>query len=141
MICQANIHELPAWVELLAARWPNAHGNVSFVAPSTDLVPRTHALIPRYAEVLPFLAEAVALAAERGVDVGGFESMCGVPLCLVRRTLDLCFALSKIPPGLDAGEFVKPSPCADCTLASRCYGLRRGHEKLHGHAELRPVRA
>ncbi|HEY8429274.1 MAG TPA: radical SAM protein [Sandaracinaceae bacterium] len=141
VICQANAHELPAWVDLLASRWPRAHGTVSFVAPSTDLVPRDRALVPRYGEVLPVLAEAVARAKERGVPLGGFESMCGIPLCLVPRELDEYFALSEIPPGFDAGEFVKAAACAECDLASRCYGVRRGYVELHGDEELRPVRA
>ncbi|AKF03230.1 radical SAM protein [Sandaracinus amylolyticus] len=139
VICQANLHELPAWVALIADRWPRVFANVSFVAPSTDVVPREHALVPRYADVLPVLADAVALAESRGVEIGGFESMCGVPLCLVPRSLDRYFELSEVPPGFDAGEFVKTDTCARCSLASRCYGIRRGYVELHGASELRPV--
>ncbi|UJR84367.1 radical SAM protein [Sandaracinus amylolyticus] len=139
VICQANLHELPAWVALIADRWPRAFANVSFVAPSTDVVPREHALVPRYAEAMPVLAEAVALAQARGVEIGGFESMCGVPLCLVPRSLDRYFELSEVPPGFDAGEFVKTDACARCALASRCFGIRRGYVELHGEHELRPV--
>jgi len=139
VICQANLHELPAWVALLAERWPRAHATVSFVAPSTDVVPRERSLVPRYTDVLPVLAEAVAQAAARGVELGGFESMCGVPLCLVPSSLDRFFALSEIPSGFDAGEFVKSGPCSACSLASRCYGIRRGYVELHGDGELRPL--
>lgn len=141
VICQANMHELPAWVELLAQRWPGAFANVSFVAPSTDVVPRERSLVPRYTDVLPVLAEAVALADDLGVPIGGFESMCGIPLCLVPRRLERYFDLPDIPPGFDQGEFTKPSACSACTLASRCYGIRRGYVALHGHDELRPVPA
>lgn len=139
VICQANLHELPAWVELLAERWPRAQAIVSFVAASTDVVPREHALVPRYADVLPRLAEAVARASALGVELRGFESMCGVPLCLVPGELEPYFALSEIPPGFDAGEFVKSGPCSGCALASRCYGIRRGYVELHGDGELRPL--
>ena len=139
VICQANLHELPAWVALLAARWPRVFANVSFVAPSTDVVPREHALVPRYTEVLPALAEAVALAEAHGLTLGGFESMCGVPLCLVPRALDRSFALGELESGLDAGEFVKPAACGRCALSTRCHGVRRGYVDLHGTGELAPV--
>ena len=139
VICQANQHELCDWIALLADRWPRALANLSFVAPSTDVVPREHALVPRYTEVLPRLAEALALAAARGLQIGGFESMCGIPLCLVPRSLERFAALPELAAGLDAGEFVKPAACARCGLASRCHGLRRGYAALHGDVELRPV--
>lgn len=139
VLCQANLHELPAWVELLAERWPGAFANVSFVAPSTDVVPRDKALIPRYSDVLPVVAEAVSVARARGVEIGGFESMCGLPLCLVPTSLERYFALSTLPEGVDEGEFERPPPCARCALSTRCFGLRRGYLELHGDAELRPV--
>ncbi|MDQ3033762.1 MAG: radical SAM protein, partial [Myxococcota bacterium] len=141
VICQANAHELSAWVALLADRWPTAFANVSFVAPSTDVVPREHALIPRYGDVLPALADAVALAESRGIEIGGFESMCGIPLCLVPRSLDRYFALSTIEPGFDAGEFMRAEACSRCALSSRCYGVRRGYVELHGDGEMRAVPA
>lgn len=141
VICRANLHELPAWARLVADRWPRAFANVSFVAPSTDVVPRDPALVPRYADALPALAEAVAIAEARGVTIGGFESMCGIPLCLVPRSLDRYFALSAVPEGFDEGELVKPEPCGSCALASRCWGLRRGYAEMYGHDELRPVSA
>lgn len=141
VICQANLHELRAWVALLADRWPRAFANISFVAPSTDVVPREHALVPRYEEVLPALAEAVALAEARGLEIGGFESMCGIPLCLVPQSLSRFFELSDVPLGFDAGEFIKTSACGRCSLASRCFGIRRGYVALHGESELRPIEA
>ncbi len=141
VICQANLHELPDWVALLAARWPRAFANISFVAPSTDVVPREHALVPRYTEVMPRLAEALALAARLGLEIGGFESMCGIPLCLVPNRAGRFAALPELVPGFDAGEFVKPAACSRCSLASRCHGIRRGYVELHGDAELRPVPA
>lgn len=139
VLCQSNLHELKAWVTLLADRWPAAFANVSFVAPSTDVVPRDHALVPRYEEVLPILAEAVELGELRGLEIGGFESMCGIPLCLVPHSLSRFFALSDLPPGFDAGEFIKTSACAECSLASRCFGIRRGYVALHGERELKPI--
>lgn len=139
VLCRTNVHELRSWVLLVASRWPTAFANISFVAPSTDVVPREHALVPRYEEVLPALAEAVALAHSRGLELGGFESMCGIPLCLVPHSLSRFFELSEVPPGFDAGEFIKTSACGRCSLASRCFGIRRGYVALHGESELRPV--
>lgn len=139
VICQANLHELPAWTRLVASRWPKAFANVSFVAPSTDVVPRDASMVPRYADVVPLLTEAVAIAEAAGLTIGGFESMCGIPLCLVPRSLDRYFDLGTVPPGFDAGEFVKTDVCQRCSLASRCFGIRRGYRELYGESELRPV--
>jgi hypothetical protein len=139
VICQANVHELPAWTRLVAARWPKAFANVSFVAASTDVVPRDVSMVPRYADVVPHLSEAVAIAEASGLAIGGFESMCGIPLCLVPRSLDRFFALGAVPDGFDAGEFVKTETCQGCALRDRCFGLRRGYRELHGDAELRAI--
>ena len=136
VICQANVHELAAWVALLADRWPTVFANISFVAPSTDVVPRETSLVPRYGEVLPVLAQAVALAESRGLEIGGFESMCGIPLCLVPRTLGRYLDLPQIQAGFDRDEFVKASVCEGCELATRCYGVRRGYVELYGDGEL-----
>ncbi|MBX3248100.1 MAG: radical SAM protein [Myxococcales bacterium] len=139
VISQTNAQELPAWVALLADRWPGVYATLSFVAPSTDVVPRDRSLVPSYGEVLPLLAQAVALAESRGLPLGGFESMCGIPLCLVPRPLAAYFQLSEVAE--DGGEFVKTEACKGCALESRCYGLRQGYLELHGDAELRPVLA
>ncbi len=139
VLCETNYTELPAFVRLLAARWPKAMANVSFVAPSTDVVPRDREFIPRYADVLPFLEEAISEAARLGVRIGGFESMCGIPLCLVPASLEPFFDKSAIVEGFDQGEFVKTDACRACELSTRCFGLRRGYLELHGEHELRPV--
>jgi MoaA/NifB/PqqE/SkfB family radical SAM enzyme len=136
VLCGVNHHEAPDFVELVAARWPRALVNFSFVAPSSDLVPRTTELIPRYADVLPSLAVAMERAKAKGLRVVGLESMCGLPLCLVPGSVkDL--ALTEIPPGEGEGEFVKGEECRACGLESRCYGLRRGYAAMYGDGELR----
>jgi MoaA/NifB/PqqE/SkfB family radical SAM enzyme len=137
VICGSNFAELPAYVRLVAARWPRALVNVSFVAASTDVVPRDREMIPRYADALPALEEALAEAARLGVEVVGFESMCGLPLCLVPAPLASWAALP--PAGADGGEFVQAEPCRSCALWGRCWGVRRGYLELHGAGELRPV--
>ena len=139
VFCELNRQAFPDVVRLVAERWPAAELAVSFVAPSTDLVPRERWLIPRYTEVLPSLVEGVRIARQRGVSLTGFESMCGIPLCLVPAELDQHLGLAEVPPGLDGGEFVKPDPCDACALSVRCWGLRRGYAELHGAGELRPV--
>lgn len=139
VIHRSNVDELEAFVELVSSRWPHAAITISFVASSTDLVPRTPELVPRYAEVMPTLGRALALAGARGVEVGGFDSMCGIPLCLVPGELAPFHALAELAAGADGGEFVKPDACRRCVLESRCFGLRRGYAELHGITELRPV--
>ena len=139
VICERNVHQLVSMVELIAKRWPRAMCNVSFVAPSSDVVPRDRAFIPRYADALPHIAQAVEIAARLGVKIGGFESMCGIPLCLVPASLEKYFSLDEVPPGFDRGEFVKTDVCRNCALENRCYGLRSGYRALHGDSELRAV--
>jgi MoaA/NifB/PqqE/SkfB family radical SAM enzyme len=139
VICKTNAPDLPAFVRLCAERWPRAFLNVSFVAPSTDVVPREEEFIPRYSEVLPYIEEALSEASRLGMEMGGFESMCGIPLCLVPASIDGYFKLAEIPPGFDRGEFVKTDACRSCALEAGCYGLRRGYMELHGAGELRAV--
>ena len=114
---------------------------VSFVGPSTDLVPHTQELIPRYSEVMPTIAAALERGAALGIDVSGFESMCGIPLCLVPTGLSRFLDLATIPEGFDGGEFVQTEACQGCALTGRCFGLRRRYAALYGTDELRRVDA
>ncbi len=141
VICRTNAAELPAVVDLVAERWPGASLTVSFVAHSTDVVPRDRNLLPRYSDVVPFVAQALARAAARGVTVVGFESMCGLPLCLVPGPPDEHLALPKLDPAAADEELEKPPVCDGCALSTRCFGVRRGYLELHGDDELRPVPA
>ena len=138
VFCQKNYRDFPDYVRMVAGRWPRARLTVSFVAASTDVVPRTPELVPRYSDVLPSMAEGIRLGNELGVVIGGFESMCGMPLCLVPEVLEEYLGLAEVPEGIDRGEFVKPEPCASCGLSNRCYGLRSGYAALYGADELRP---
>jgi molybdenum cofactor biosynthesis enzyme MoaA len=137
VICERNWRKFPGYVDFVADRWPRASIVVSFVGPSTELVPRDRDLIPRYCDVLPQLAEAVRRAGARGVKLHGFESMCGVPLCLVPRDLSDYFQLAQVND--EPGEFLKTETCHACALESRCWGLRRGYAELYGTGELRAV--
>jgi hypothetical protein len=147
VFCEANKRQFVSLVELAARRWPVASPSgagtnrlsivVSFVGPSTELVPRDRALIPRYAEVLPELAAGTRRARELGVTLHGFESMCGVPLCLVPDDLAAYFQLAEVAD--EPGEFMKTEVCHACALESRCWGLRKGYAELYGTGELRAV--
>ncbi len=137
--CRSNFHELPDYVETVAERWPRASICVSFVGPSTDLVPHNEELIPRYSEVMPTVAAAIERGVALGIDVSGFESMCGIPLCLVPSRLARFLDLATIPEGFDRGEFVKAEACQGCALEERCFGLRRRYAALYGTDELRRI--
>ena len=137
VVCQANLAEFPDFVRLVAARWPAATVNFSFVAASTDLVPKEKSLIPKYADVMPRLTEGLAEASRLGLVVTGFDTMCGMPLCLVPPPFDReALLLAAIPDGFEAGEFVKSPACDGCRYRQRCYGVRRGYADLHGTDEL-----
>lgn len=137
VFCGINRADFPTYIEMVAARWPGAPVTVSHVAPSTDVVPHDASLIPRYTDVMPSLAEGIRRAKRLGVELTGFESMCGVPLCQVPDDVSAFFRLAEAPP--DGGEFVKADACRACALDRRCFGVRRGYAELHGTSELRPV--
>jgi MoaA/NifB/PqqE/SkfB family radical SAM enzyme len=137
VFCEANRSDFPAYIEMVARRWPGAPVTVSHVAASTDVVPHEASLIPRYTDVMPFLAEGIRRARLLRVELTGFESMCGVPLCQVPDDVSPFFELAEAPP--DGGEFVKAEACGRCALDRRCFGVRRGYAELHGLSELRPI--
>jgi hypothetical protein len=112
---------------------------VSIASAFTDLVPRTPELIPKYSDVLPILEEGLQLATQANVNVVGFESMCGMPLCLAPVDKRAQLALAEIPEGHDGGEFVRTDACRRCDLSTRCFGLRRSYAELHGTSEPRPI--
>lgn len=138
VITRRNAGELAPFVRLIAARWPRASANISFVAASSDVVPQDRDLVPRYADVVPHLADAVAEAHRLGVDLRGFESMCGIPLCLVPESARPA-VVARVPDGYDRGEFHYGAACEGCALRGRCYGLRRSYLALYGDGELRAV--
>jgi molybdenum cofactor biosynthesis enzyme MoaA len=144
VLCEANQHEFADFIRLVAARWPKALANYSFVTPSTDLVPKDKRLIPKFSAMLPFLSDGLRVAEDLGVRVVGFESMCGIPLCLVPESFDRAqMVLPPIPEGTGEGEyvkFVKSAECAVCIYNDRCYGLREGYAELHGTDELHAIR-
>jgi MoaA/NifB/PqqE/SkfB family radical SAM enzyme len=139
VFCQANRTDFPRFVELVASRWPRAGIVFSFVGSHTDVVPRTTALIPRFTDILPSLLSGLARARAAGLRVEGFDSMCGLPLCLVPETERAAF--SDIPVAADGGggEFVKGEVCSRCDESHRCYGIRSGYAELYGTGELRPL--
>ncbi|HRI63149.1 MAG TPA: radical SAM protein [Polyangium sp.] len=139
VFCEPNKNEFPDFVRLVATRWPKAEINVSIASAFTDLVPRTSELIPRYSDVLPALEQGLALAREANLTVLGFESMCGMPLCLAPVDKRTQLELAEIPAGHDGGEFVRTEACNHCDLATRCFGLRRSYAELHGTTEPRAV--
>jgi len=139
VLCRPNAAQFPAFMQRVAQRWPDAGVTVSFVGMSTDLVPRTRDLVPRYSDVLPALADGLTIARAHNIDVNGFDSMCGIPLCLVPGGPEAFRRLAPPPDGYDGGEFVHPPPCASCSLRPQCFGLRQEYARLYGWDELRPV--
>jgi MoaA/NifB/PqqE/SkfB family radical SAM enzyme len=137
VLCRDNVHDLPAWVRLLASRWPRARASVSFVAPSTDLVPR--ALVPRYTDAMPALREALDVANVAGIAVTSLDSMCGMPLCLLPEDVLAALPAADVADYHGDGEFVRGPACASCALSRRCFGVRRSYAAVHGTDELRSV--
>lgn len=139
VFCQENRDDFPAVVDLVAARWPTAGIVFSFVGSHTDVVPRSTALIPRFSDVMPSLVAGLARARAAGLAVSGFDSMCGMPLCLVPDAERTAFSAGAVPEGAGEGEFVKAETCAGCAETHRCFGVRRGYAELYGTGELQPI--
>jgi MoaA/NifB/PqqE/SkfB family radical SAM enzyme len=140
VMCERNYRNLPDYVRFVHGRWPEAMLSISFVAPSSDVVPMDRDLVPRYSDVLPYLREALHTAGELGLWVSPLDSMCGLPLCLWPAALDEPLSRTDdIPEGFDGGEFLKTEACRACAVQSKCYGLRRRYAMLHGTGELHPL--
>ena len=137
VVCETNRRELVEYVRLVSERWPRAIVNLSFVAPSSDVVPRDRGLIPRYSDALPAIAAAVAEARRLGLASWG-SSRCAVCPCASSPPRRATSALGELPAGFDEGEFVKPPACSACTKSASCWGLRKGYAEIHGTSELRP---
>lgn len=139
VFCESNYTDFPAFVELLTTRYPSAELCVSFVAPSTDMVPRTKELIPRYSDIQASLAEGLRVARGRETRVSGFDAMCGLPLCLAPPEAIDVSALEDAPEEYDGGEMVRGVACVDCSARTKCFGLRKGYAEVHGTDELSPL--
>ncbi len=147
VFCQANREDFPHFVDFVVQRWPAlvaagwSDGGVvfSFVGSHTDVVPRSAALIPRFTAVMPSLLAGLARARAAGLRVSGFDSMCGLPLCLLPESERAAFSNITLPLDAGAGEFVKAAACAQCAARHRCFGVRRGYAELYGTAELRAL--
>ncbi len=138
VLCAANAKEMTPAFELAAARWPGTRFNLSFVQASTDMVSRDRSLIPRYRDIAPHVRDLLRAAHDRGLMVIGFESMCGMPLCIVPEAIE-ARRLFDIQPDFDTNDFVKTDACARCAHHRRCWGIRRTYAGLYGTSELRPI--
>ncbi|HYD49230.1 MAG TPA: radical SAM protein [Terriglobales bacterium] len=139
VFCQANRDDFPQFVDLVASRWPSAGIVFSFVGSHTDVVPRTVELIPRFSEVLPSLRQGLARARRAGLVVTGFDSMCGMPLCLVPAEERVHFSAIEVGAEAGGGELIKGEACTHCSASHRCHGIRRGYAELYGTSELQPL--
>jgi MoaA/NifB/PqqE/SkfB family radical SAM enzyme len=135
--CRLNFHQMPDVARMIGQRWPRARLNISFVAPSADVVPKETTLVPRYSDVYPFLATAADEALRLRVPVTGPGRACGIPRCLVPPSQ----AFDDVEGGLaeSIGEYTKPDACASCAETTRCYGLRKSYVAIYGAAEVRPI--
>lgn len=148
VLCGYNVAELaefPDFVQReIVSTTPDARVDVnfSFVAASTDNVPRDTRLIPRFSAVAWALEQAHRRAAELGLTLTGFDSKCGVPACYLPAPIRQKHFAADIPAEeLDTHNtgFTKSEACARCELDARCYGVRTTYSDLYGTGELRPI--
>ena len=93
VLCGFNVDELPqlpGFIKDVLCRGvenPNIAANFSYVAASTDNVPRDTKLIPRFSDVAWAMEAAHLAAVERGIVWTGFDSKCGVPACYLPKAV------------------------------------------------------
>lgn len=134
VFCTGNSSDFPNYIEMVGKRWPKASVTVSHVAASTDVVPQEKTLIPRLSDMMPFLREGIERAGRLGLEIRGFESMCGIPLCQIPDELSPYFKSLGAAPDA-GGEFIKADVCKGCALSDRCFGIRRAYAALYGTSE------
>lgn len=148
VLCGYNIEdlgELPDFVHRVIvphAREAKVQLNFSFVAASTDNVPRDTRLIPRFTAVAASLERAHERASALGLGFTGFDSKCGVPACYLPWAIREAHFAADLPEEelRRHGEgFTKSPACARCELQRRCYGVRTTYAELYGTGELRPI--
>ncbi len=141
VFCRQNFAAFPDHVDFVARRWPTVELVLSFVARSSDVVPASRELIPSYSEMLPALAEGLRRAEVKELSIGGLDTMCGIPACLIPESLSHLWPSVTLAPDVGRGEFVQPEICAGCERRDTCFGVRRGYVDLYGACELRPIHA
>ncbi len=145
VLCGYNVDELallPDFIDRELGHPGKVVANFSFVAASTDNVPRDTKLIPRFRDVAWALETAYSRATERGLRWTGFDSKCGVPACYLPRALRQEHFAHDLPSEelARAKGFTKSEACGECELDKRCYGIRSTYATMYGVDELRPVR-
>jgi MoaA/NifB/PqqE/SkfB family radical SAM enzyme/radical SAM superfamily enzyme YgiQ (UPF0313 family) len=140
----ADLAEFPDFVvrELVRGKAARLGLNFSYVAASTDNVPRDRKLIPRFSDIAWALAAAHERAEALGLEMTGFDSKCGVPACYLPRAIRERHFARPIPReelARNGDGFVRAPACERCELGDRCYGVRATYAELHGVEELRPI--
>lgn len=138
VFCESNYRQFPEYVDYVHQRWPDSILTVSFIAQSTDVVPRGP-IMPRYSDIAGSLAAGLRRAAAHEHTVSGFDSMCGLPLCVVPDDLSHLLELAEIPEGSAGEEFVRPDACSACTMKTHCFGVRRGYADAYGLEEFTAI--
>ena len=140
VFCQQNRDDFPRFVDFVAGALAQgrhrlllrrlAHRRRAAQDRAHPALHRGHAVAPRR------LGEG---ARWRASPVYGFDSMCGLPLCLVPEAERAGFSTLPVAADGGGGEFVKAEVCARCSEGHRCYGVRRGYAELYGTSELQPL--
>jgi MoaA/NifB/PqqE/SkfB family radical SAM enzyme len=149
VLCGYNVEELPALPDFVHREFIEPYPDVwvginfSYVAASTDNVPRDTQLIPRFSDVAWALAAAHRRALSLGIVISGFDAKCGVPPCYLPDDLRELHFVTEIPAeeraNAAAAGFTKAEACARCELDKRCYGIRTSYAEMHGTSELLPI--
>ena len=139
VVSRDNPDDAAELVDLVATRLgvDGTHLCLSYCSPQGWALDHPE-LTPTLTEVSGPLARALDAAVRVGLWVR-VPGLCGVPMCLLPRHLELFDEYHADRPALIRSRTFAPA-CASCPLVSRCSGFWRAYLDRHGSDELDPDR-
>ena len=138
VLTSKNIHGTKAFATMVGERWKGAVQVVwSVAAPITEATDRYDDGLLSFDQVSQPLLEGLETCLELGVGFGGQNDTCGVPPCVLND--DPRFVTSIEDAHRDAErDFFFPEVCTECTMRTRCRGVRKGYVERFGTQGLHP---
>jgi len=138
VLTEKNIHETREFAQLVWDRWQGAVEIVwSVAAPITEATDRYEDGLLSLDRVSAPLLKGLETCLELGVGFGGQNDTCGVPPCVLNDDPRFVAEIQDEHRSAER-DFYFPEPCGDCSLRSRCRGVRRGYVERFGSLGLVP---
>jgi len=95
---------------------------------------------PTITQLRKYLLPAMNKLMASAVELKGFSTACGPPICALDGNPELLDNLEKVPGDEWKKDFVKPQACLECTMYDFCWGIRKIYAEHFGTEEIRPVK-